>query len=84
MTDEGHLWRFTTAWSRDQEEKIYVQHRLKEHGAEVLEWFERGAYFYICGDKQYMAKDVHRALTKSPSTTAACRKTTQRISLRKR
>ena len=33
--DEGHLWRFTTAWSRDQEEKIYVQHRLKEHGAEV-------------------------------------------------
>ena len=60
--DEGHLWRFTTAWSRDQEEKIYVQHRLKEHGAEVWEWFERGAYFYICGDKQYMAKDVHRAL----------------------
>ena len=60
--DEGHLYRFTTAWSRDQEEKIYVQHRLKEHGAEVWEWFERGAYFYICGDKQYMAKDVHRAL----------------------
>lgn len=60
--DEGHLYKFTTAWSRDQEEKIYVQHRLKEHGAEVWEWFERGAYFYICGDKQYMAKDVHRAL----------------------
>lgn len=60
--DEGHLYRFTTAWSRDQEEKIYVQHRLKEHGAEVWEWFENGAYFYICGDKQYMAKDVHRAL----------------------
>ena len=60
--DEGHLWRFTTAWSRDQEEKIYVQHRLKEHGAEVWEWFERGAYFYICGDKQYMAKAVPRAL----------------------
>lgn len=60
--DEGHLFRFTTAWSRDQEEKIYVQHRLKEHGAEVWEWFERGAYFYICGDKTYMAKDVHRAL----------------------
>ncbi len=60
--DEGHLYRFTTAWSRDQEEKIYVQHRLKEHGAEIWDWFERGAYFYICGDKQYMAKDVHRAL----------------------
>ena len=54
--------RFTTAWSRDQEEKIYVQHRLKEHGAEIWEWFENGAYFYICGDKTYMAKDVHRAL----------------------
>ena len=60
--DEGDLYRFTTAWSRDQEEKIYVQHRLKEHGAEVWEWFERGAYFYICGDKKYMAKDVHKAL----------------------
>ena len=60
--DEGHLYKFTTAWSRDQEEKIYVQHRLKEHGAEVWQWFENGAYFYICGDKQYMAKDVHRAL----------------------
>ena len=60
--DEGHLYKFTTAWSRDQEEKIYVQHRLKEHGAEIWEWFERGAYFYICGDKTYMAKDVHRAL----------------------
>ena len=60
--DEGHLYRFTTAWSRDQEEKIYVQHRLKQYGAEVWEWFERGAYFYICGDKKYMAKDVHKAL----------------------
>jgi sulfite reductase (NADPH) flavoprotein alpha-component len=60
--DSGDLYRFTTAWSRDQEEKIYVQHRLKEHGAEIWEWFENGAYFYICGDKQYMAKDVHRAL----------------------
>ena len=60
--DEGHLYKFTTAWSRDQEEKIYVQHRLKEHGKEVWDWFENGAYFYICGDKQYMAKDVHRAL----------------------
>ncbi|MBP66059.1 MAG: sulfite reductase subunit alpha [Euryarchaeota archaeon] len=60
--DGGHLYKFTTAWSRDQEEKIYVQHRLKQNGAEVWEWFENGAYFYICGDKQYMAKDVHRAL----------------------
>lgn len=60
--DKGDLYRFSTAWSRDQEEKIYVQHRLKEHGAEIWEWFESGAYFYICGDKHRMAKDVHRAL----------------------
>jgi sulfite reductase (NADPH) flavoprotein alpha-component len=60
--DSGDLYRFTTAWSRDQEEKIYVQHRLKEHGAEIWAWFEAGAYFYICGDKSRMAKDVHRAL----------------------
>ena len=46
----------------ETKQKIYVQHRLKEHGAEVWEWFENGAYFYICGDKTYMAKDVHRAL----------------------
>jgi sulfite reductase (NADPH) flavoprotein alpha-component len=60
--DDGHMYRFTTAWSRDQAEKIYVQHRLKEHGAEIWQWFEDGAYFYICGDKTYMAKDVHKAL----------------------
>ena len=60
--DSGDLYRFTTAWSRDQEKKIYVQHRLKEHGEEIWQWFENGAYFYICGDKTYMAKDVHQAL----------------------
>jgi sulfite reductase (NADPH) flavoprotein alpha-component len=58
----GDLYKFTTAWSRDQAEKIYVQNRLKENGAEVWQWFEEGAYFYICGDKQRMAKSVHRAL----------------------
>jgi sulfite reductase (NADPH) flavoprotein alpha-component len=60
--DEGHLYKFTTAWSRDQAEKIYVQNRLKEHGEEVWQWLSNGAYFYICGDKSRMAKDVHRAL----------------------
>ena len=70
--DEGHMYRFTTAWSRDQEEKIYVQHRLKEHGAEVWEWFERGAYFYICGDKQYMAKDVTGHSLKLQWNTVEC------------
>lgn len=60
--DEGHLYQFTTAWSRDQAEKIYVQHRMKEHGEEMWKWIDNGAYFYVCGDKSRMAKDVHRAL----------------------
>jgi len=60
--ENGTLFRYTTAWSRDQAEKIYVQHRMAEHGAEIWEWLESGAYFYVCGDKNYMAKDVHRTL----------------------
>ncbi len=60
--DEGDLSHFTTAWSRDQEDKIYVQHRMTEHGKEIWKWLSNGAYFYVCGDKQYMAKDVHRTL----------------------
>lgn len=58
----GTLYRYTTAWSRDQAEKIYVQHRMAEHGEEIWEWIDNGAYFYICGDKNYMAKDVHKTL----------------------
>lgn len=57
-----HLERMEVAFSRDQEEKVYVQHRLKENQKEVFEWLENGAYFYLCGDMKYMAKDVNRAL----------------------
>ena len=60
--DNGELDCFTTAWSRDQEEKIYVQNRMAEHGEEIWKWIDNGAYFYVCGDKTYMAKDVHRTL----------------------
>ncbi len=60
--DNGVLHDFTTAWSRDQAEKIYVQNRMLEHGKEIWEWINDGAYFYVCGDKNYMAKDVHAAL----------------------
>ena len=62
--DSGDLYRFTTAWSRDQAEKIYVQTRMLEHAEEIWEWIDGGAYFYVCGDKNYMAKDVHAALIK--------------------
>ena len=60
--ESGVLTRLDTAFSRDQDEKIYVQHRLQQAAAEVWKWLDRGAYFYVCGDKDYMAKDVHQAL----------------------
>ena len=59
---EGLLDKITLAFSRDQEEKVYVQHRLLEHGKEVYEWLEQGAHFYVCGDAMHMAKDVENAL----------------------
>jgi sulfite reductase (NADPH) flavoprotein alpha-component len=58
----GALTRLDVAWSRDQEEKIYVQHRLLEHAKEVFDWLERGGAFYVCGDASRMAKDVDAAL----------------------
>lgn len=58
----GLLSRVSLAWSRDQEEKIYVQHRLLEQGEEVFAWLERGAHVYVCGDATHMAKDVENAL----------------------
>lgn len=58
----GVLTRLDLAWSRDQAEKIYVQHRLLENAREVFDWLERGAAFYVCGDTSRMAKDVDAAL----------------------
>jgi sulfite reductase (NADPH) flavoprotein alpha-component len=60
----GHLHKLSTAFSRDQADKIYVQHRMEEEGAELWRWLEKGAYFYVCGDAKRMAKDVHNALLK--------------------
>lgn len=62
MQQSGLLTQLDLAFSRDQEEKIYVQHRLLEKGAELFAWLQRGAYFYICGDAMRMAKDVDCAL----------------------
>lgn len=59
---EGVLTRLDTAFSRDQDYKIYVQHRLREASKEVWKWLEEGAYFYVCGDAQKMASDVDNAL----------------------
>ena len=54
----GHLTRLDLAFSRDQEEKVYVQHRMLERGAELWRWLDRGAHLYVCGDASRMAKDV--------------------------
>jgi len=60
--NEGVLHTLSTAFSRDQAEKIYVQHRMLEAAEELFGWLEQGAYFYICGDASRMAKDVDAAL----------------------
>ncbi|GAA3880022.1 bifunctional nitrate reductase/sulfite reductase flavoprotein subunit alpha [Gibbsiella dentisursi] len=62
LQQNGYLHRLETAFSRDQQEKIYVQHRMLEHGAELWAWLQQGAYFYVCGDAGRMAKDVDAAL----------------------
>ena len=62
MQADGTLTRLDTAFSRDQQKKIYVQDRMKEHSAELWSWLERGAYFYVCGDASRMAKDVEQTL----------------------
>jgi len=64
MQKKGVLTKLTTAFSRDQKEKIYVQDRMLEEGKEVWEWFQEGGYFFICGDASRMAKDVDAALHK--------------------
>ncbi|SFR12553.1 assimilatory sulfite reductase (NADPH) flavoprotein subunit [Poseidonocella sedimentorum] len=58
----GLLTKLDVAFSRDQAEKVYVQDRLRENGAEVFRWLEEGAHLYICGDANRMAKDVQTTL----------------------
>jgi len=62
MKDTGLLDRLSLAWSRDGSEKIYVQDRMRETGAELWAWLQEGAHVYVCGDAKRMAKDVERAL----------------------
>lgn len=62
MQKKGLLTRLDLAFSRDQAEKIYVQDRMREHGADLFAWLEQGGYFFVCGDAYRMAKDVDKAL----------------------
>lgn len=61
--ESGTLSRLSTAFSRDQSEKIYVQHRMMENSKELFRWInERDAEIYICGNKRTMGKDVRETL----------------------
>lgn len=62
LRNAGYLERLDAAFSRDQAEKHYVQHKIAELGAELWDWLETGAHFYVCGDASRMAKDVDAAL----------------------
>ncbi len=60
--EDGALTRIDLAFSRDQKEKVYVQHRIAEQAQELWNWMQRGAHIYVCGDESRMAHDVHQAL----------------------
>lgn len=62
LLKDGYLEKIDVAFSRDQEEKIYVQNRLKERQREVYEWLNKGANIYLCGDMKQMARDVQETL----------------------
>src|SRR5690606_9802100 len=62
LQQDGLLTHLSLAFSRDQAQKIYVQDRLREQGAELWRWLENGAHVYVCGDATRMAKDVDQTL----------------------
>ena len=62
LKTEGYLTRIDCAFSRDQQHKVYVQHRMRENSAEIWKWLEEGAHFFVCGDAKRMAKDVDAVL----------------------
>ncbi|QGZ65962.1 bifunctional nitrate reductase/sulfite reductase flavoprotein subunit alpha [Paraburkholderia acidisoli] len=62
MQQDGHLARLDLAFSRDQSDKVYVQDRMREQGAQLWSWLQDGAHLYVCGDASRMAKDVDAAL----------------------
>ncbi|HCZ04204.1 MAG TPA: sulfite reductase subunit alpha, partial [Verrucomicrobiales bacterium] len=59
---QGVLHQLDTAFSRDQQQKVYVQHRMRERAREIWAWLEEGAHLYVCGDAKRMARDVDMVL----------------------
>jgi sulfite reductase (NADPH) flavoprotein alpha-component len=85
----GPLSRISLAFSRDQREKIYVQHRLREHERELYAWIQEGAHLYVCGDASKMAADVHAELIgilqrQGGKTAEAAEQELQSLALQKR
>jgi sulfite reductase (NADPH) flavoprotein alpha-component len=72
MRSTGLLTRLTLAWSRDADEKIYVQHRMREVGRDLWAWLNDGAHVYVCGDALRMAKDVEAALVEVIAAHGGC------------
>jgi sulfite reductase (NADPH) flavoprotein alpha-component len=60
---DGILTRMNVAFSRDRADKVYVQHRMMDEARDLYTWLQEGAHFYLCGDAEHMARDVHRTLT---------------------
>jgi sulfite reductase (NADPH) flavoprotein alpha-component len=63
MVRDGFLNRLDLAFSRDQADRVYVQHKMLDYGGDVWRWLDDGGHFYVCGDASRMAKDVDSALT---------------------
>lgn len=62
LRDTGVLTKLHLAFSRDQKEKVYVQHKMQQHAKELFEWIDGGAQIYICGSKEPMSYDVENTL----------------------
>ncbi|MBX9743709.1 MAG: hypothetical protein K2X08_00690 [Chlamydiales bacterium] len=82
LAKQNHL-RLDTAFSRDQEEKIYVQNKLCEHSASIWDWLQDGAFFYVCGNADKMAKDVDAALQHIAATQGNLSQEDARLYLKK-
>lgn len=83
MQASGFLTRMDLAFSRDQEEKIYVQTRMLSQSRELYAWLEEGAYFYVCGDAKRMAKDVEETLLRIIAKESGCEPEAARAYLNK-
>jgi sulfite reductase (NADPH) flavoprotein alpha-component len=62
LLKKKQLHKISLAFSRDQDEKVYVQHKLKQEAKLIYQWIEEGAYLYLCGDKNRFSKSVEKAL----------------------